>query len=54
MYPGTDPAITALSDGSYEVALEANTGDLYLHNTSTGTNDNTGLGMETTTNPAIG
>jgi hypothetical protein len=54
MKSGTNPAITALTDGSYEVAVEANTDDFATVHLGTGVSVNaTTLGMDAVTSPAL-
>ena len=50
--PGTSPAIAALSNGSYEVAFQANDGSFYLYTPGGGATD-LALGMMPGTSPAI-
>lgn len=51
MQAGTSPAIAPLPGGTYAVAFQANTSDLWTYNY--GNHGNTGLGMESGTSPAI-
>lgn len=51
MMPGTSPSVTALAGGGYEMAFQANTGNLIVF--GTGGNTNTGQGMKAGTSPAI-
>jgi hypothetical protein len=61
MMAGTSPSITALANGGFVVAFEANTGDLYMFSSSgtslsaieDATKASTGLGMDTSSSPAI-
>jgi hypothetical protein len=48
---GTSPSITALSGGGYEMAFQANTGDLV--SIGSAGNRNWGFGMMSGTSPAI-
>ena len=51
MRPGTNPAIVGLPNGSYEVAFQANTSDLWT--VGSDNHDSWGLGMMAGTSPAI-
>lgn len=51
MLSGTSPAITALPNGGYEVAFQANTTSLWT--VGTDPHGAWNLGMRTGTNPAI-
>jgi hypothetical protein len=51
MMPGTNPSITKLASGGYEVAFVANTGHLWVYGAAV-TSD-TGLGVASGTSPAI-
>lgn len=61
MAPGTSPAITALADGGFVVAFQANTGDLYTFSVggtsstaiADGSKNPTHYGMEAGTSPSI-
>lgn len=51
---GTSPSIARLSNGTYQVAFQANDGQLYTRNSSAnGTATNLGLGMGNTSSPRI-
>ncbi|HSX47704.1 MAG TPA: hypothetical protein VLF63_02930, partial [Patescibacteria group bacterium] len=51
MMPGTSPSITLLSNGGYEVAFQANDGNLWI--TGSAGTQNMGLGMMAGTIPSI-
>lgn len=53
MMAGTSPAITALTDGGYQVAFQANTGSLWTVHSGAAGGRNLALGMMAGTNPAI-
>jgi hypothetical protein len=52
MASGTSPSIAGLSNGQFEIAFQANNGNLYIYNSSSGP-ASTGQGMAAGTSPSI-
>jgi hypothetical protein len=52
MKAATSPSVAASATGGYQVAFQANTGNLYTYNSVTGA-ANLQQGMDNTTSPSI-